>query len=193
MKHPFPRLTAAVFALTAATLVGVAGASTSIRVGFEPLVRESNAVAFVTPMTHASAWERGRIVTYTDVHVDARVAGRALPDHVAVRTLGGDVGRVGQVVEGEAVLTLGQPSLLFLRDARGSSPGVYAVTARAQGEYAVVADADGTARVKPSPGAGDTVLSNRPQTRLAAEVLHDLPVADVPLAVTQLWSRVHAP
>jgi hypothetical protein len=73
------------------------------------------------------------------VHVDTAVAGElGTSAETWVRTLGGVVGNVGQRVEGEAVLTVGRPCLLFLR--KGPVDGFYDVTARAQGQFPLVID-----------------------------------------------------
>src|SRR5690606_13537166 len=82
-----------------------------------------------------SQWEtvgqRRRIVTFTRVLVAEGVLGN--PElEVLVQTLGGRVGKIGQIVHGEAVLKLRERSLLFLQD---SSEGITRVTAMAQGHY----------------------------------------------------------
>ncbi len=169
------------------------------------LVRASSAAAFVTPVTQSSLWEDGRIVTYTDAHVDELVAGSGLADEVWVRTLGGEVGRIGQTVEGEPVFTVGRPSLVFVRPARAISaqamasgggviPGVYSVTARAQGQFPVVLDAAGEFRVRESSGVGATMApKGTVPPVLAAQILHSLKVTEVAETVGQSWSRLHAP
>jgi hypothetical protein len=180
-----------------------ASASVSIAIPFDSLVRVSTAAALVTPVTQTSSWQGGRIFTYTDVHVDQSVAGETLPETVTVRTMGGDVGTIGQAVEGEAVLTVGRPSLLFLHpsaplpgDTSGltSHPATYAVTARAQGQFPVVADAQGELRVRRSSGIGALVAPKGVgQPVLAGEALHGAKVGDAKTAIAQVWSRVHAP
>jgi hypothetical protein len=64
-----------------------------------------------------------------------------------VRTLGGTVGEIGQIVQGEAVLEHGVPAVFFLRD---SVPGTYSVTGMAQGHYGLHADQAGAFRLLPS-------------------------------------------
>ncbi len=64
-----------------------AAASVSIAVGFDQLVKDADSVVLVTAGDGQSAWEDGRIVTYTKVHVDQGVAGGApgqSPPFVAV-------------------------------------------------------------------------------------------------------------
>jgi hypothetical protein len=195
--------------LTGMLLVSDLRASTSIAVPFEALVRESSAAAFVTPVARTAVWENGRIVTYTDAHVDTRVAGSVPADDVWIRTLGGEVGDVGQRVEGEAVLAVGHPSLVFLRPASvlpagttsvaSTMPGVYSVTARAQGQFPVSfgTAAVGTAReprIYRSSGVGATLAPERiDRPILASDLLQGMTVHDVLATVVAAWGRVHAP
>jgi hypothetical protein len=180
-----------------------ASASVSIAIPFDSLVRASTAAALITPVTQTSSWQGGRIFTYTEVHIDQRVAGDTLPETVTIRTMGGDVGTLGQAVEGEAVLTIGRPSLLFLHpsapvpgDTSGltSRAATYSVTARAQGQFPVVADAQGELRVRRSSGIGALVApKGAGQPVLAGDALHGVKVDDAKTAIAQVWSRVHAP
>jgi hypothetical protein len=132
----------------------VARATTARAVRLEELVRQSRRVAMVTPLDAYSVWEtvgdQRRIVTYTRVRFDDHVQGEAPSDpELLVRTLGGRVNGVGQIVHGEAQLLAGERSLVFLRSrADGSS----AITAMAQGHYPVQADRGGVLRLSASPG-----------------------------------------
>jgi hypothetical protein len=202
------RATLALLALVAAAaVVGVrdAGASTSIAIPFESLVQRSTAAVIGTPLTQTSTMEDGRIVTYSDVHIDTSVAGDPPTDDVWIRTLGGTLGHIGQTVEGEAELTVGHPCLLFLRpavtlhsatpgDAPVPLPGVWSVTERAQGQFPVVRHADGVLRLVRSFGVdGALPPFGRPQALLAMDALHDVKVADATALVSKTWSQVHAP
>lgn len=115
------------------------------------LVHYSSAIIIGTPRSATSRWETiggsRRIVTYTRVHVDQGIDGSTGSDLV-IRTLGGQVGDIGQVVEGEAVLIVGQPALIFVY--RGVH-GTLSVTGMAQGHYPLIADAHGTLRLHASP------------------------------------------
>lgn len=116
-----------------------ASASVSIAIGFDNLVKDADDVAVITPGEHTSVWEDGRIYTYTKVHVDQGVAGDLGPGADGwVRTMGGVVGKIGQLVDGEPVFVKDQPSLLFLRKFKAG--GVFEVSARAQGQYPVTID-----------------------------------------------------
>ncbi len=198
------RSTLALLAVAAAALApGDAGASVSIVMTFDKLVGDSTAAAVITPITQMSLWEDGRIVTYTDAHVDTAVAG-TLADEVWLRNLGGSVGHIGQSVEGEAEMTVGHPCLVFVHPAmalRSSAsippapmPGVFSVTGRAQGEFPVVRGDDGELRVVKSSGIGATMAPKGvAMPTLAVDALHGLKVSDATDTVAEAWSRLHGP
>jgi hypothetical protein len=189
----------AVAAASAGLAVGTVAsdgyASVSIAITWEGLLRESTSAAIVTPIETHAIWEDGRIYSYCRVRVDRAVAGElAAGSEAWVRTLGGIVGKIGQIVEGEAVFAPGQPSLLFLR---AGANGSLEVTARGQGQFPVVRDsANAPARVVRSGFAGAllpprTVVSSA-TTRLAADVLHGRSVDDVASDVAANWGPMHA-
>jgi hypothetical protein len=123
--------------LAAATVSSDANASVMIAVPFDSLVKDADAVAVIAPVESKSVWEEGRIYTYTRVKVEQGVAGETGGD-VWIRTMGGVVGKVGQLVDGEPVFTPNKPNLLFLRKFKAG--GTWEVSARAQGQYPVVVD-----------------------------------------------------
>ena len=108
----------------------------------------------VTAAESRAVWEDGRIYTYTHVRVDSRGRRRARqPGAEAwVRTMGGVVGKVGQIVEGEAAFAPGRPSLLFLRP---GPVGAYVVTDRGQGQFPVVTDDRNARARRPEPRGRD--------------------------------------
>lgn len=186
-------------AVVAALAATDAGASVSIQVTWDGLLRESTAAAIVTPTESQSVWEDGRIYTYTHVHVDRAIAGDiATGDEPWVRTMGGVVGKIGQRVEGEAVLAPGHASLLFLHTGGNAPAGIYQVTARGQGQFPVVPAADGVSppHLVRSTAAGVLVPPNVagpvPNPVLAADVVHGRAVDDVATDVVAAWGRVHA-
>jgi hypothetical protein len=130
--------------LAGASVAGVlvptdAQASVSIAVAFDALVKDADTVGVVTPVESKSVWEEGRIYTYTRVKVEQGVAGElATGSEGWVRTMGGVVGKIGQLVDGEPVFTASKSSLVFMRKFKVS--GQWEVSARAQGQYPVIAD-----------------------------------------------------
>jgi hypothetical protein len=108
-------------------------------------VERSTRVVFATALDQACEWlvvgGNRRIVTLTRVRVEEHVTGSA-PEasELMVQTLGGKVGKIGQLVEGEAELAVGESSLVFTREVLG---GLYGVTAMAQGHYPVAVEARG--------------------------------------------------
>ena len=176
-----------------------AHASVSIQVGWDALLHESTAAVMATSTEARSVWEGGRIYTYTHLRVDRSLAGE-LPagSDPWVRTMGGVVGKIGQTVDGEAVLGPGQSSLLFLHP---GPPGAYVVTARGQGQFPLAPDADPKAppHLVRSHAAGALVPRAGPAAQgpvapapLAADVVHGRLVDDVARDVAAAWDRTHA-
>ena len=120
------------------------------------LVGRSRHVLVAEPLDAYSVWEeigsRKHIVTYTRVRALELLAGAdPKQDELLVRTLGGRVGELGELVHGEAMLTLGERGVLFVmptRDALG-------VTAMAQGHYPLRRDNAGAERLRRSPEAAE--------------------------------------
>jgi hypothetical protein len=204
-------LVSALVATAGATFAGLAAerdahASVVISVLFDELVRDSAGAALVTPTEQRTVWENGRIYTFTRVHVDRPVAGTVSQDPW-VRTMGGVVGKIGQLVEGEPVLTVGRPGLLFMQPLAEEGPGVYIVTARAQGQFPVVTDAQNAQHFVRASGVGGEVPTSpervaqisrsramaglAPAAPLAADVLHKRPIEDGVRDVTAAWARIH--
>ena len=187
-------LIALLFAGFASFLTEDARASVSAAVVFDALVRDTTSVGIATPIEQHAVWEGPRIVTYTRVHMESAVAGELKTNaDTWVVTLGGIVGDVGQVVDGEAVLRIGVPSLLFLRPDR-TSAGVHIVTARAQGQFPIALGADKKQRLFTKNTSAGMILRH-PTTaaqRLASEVIEGRSVDDVTLEIATTWKRVHA-
>ncbi|HTB77281.1 MAG TPA: hypothetical protein VK762_28750 [Polyangiaceae bacterium] len=172
-----------------------AAASVSIAATFDGLLHDSTTAAVVTAAESRAVWEDGRIYTYTHVHVSRAVAGELTTGGEAwVRTMGGVVGKVGQIVEGEAAFAPGDSSLLFLRP---GPIGAYVVTDRGQGQYPVVVDdPKQVAHIVKSHSVGmlvaPRVVATAAAPRLAAEVLHGRPVDDVAQEIAAAWVSAHA-
>jgi hypothetical protein len=193
-----PRAAASVVIL-AASLAGLhfatdARASVSLAATWDGLLHESTAAAVVSYVEARPVWEDGRIYTYTHVRVDRAVAGElAQGGDTWVRTMGGIVGKVGQIVEGEAAFAPGETSLLFLR--RGPV-GAYVVTGRGQGQFPIVnEDPQVPQKVVRSHIAG-MIIPRRPTTagpaRLAVDVMQDRPIDDVARDIATAWVAAHA-
>jgi hypothetical protein len=144
-----------------AALVGAGPAEASVAraISMNELIQRSRSVVLGVPLAAQSEWtEIGgsrRIVTLTRVRVDEHIA-RSKPDaEILVRTLGGRVGNLGQLVHGEAELHHNEACMLFLHD---DEPGLASVTAMAQGHYPLVADTGGR-WLKKSPGLAKLVMA----------------------------------
>jgi hypothetical protein len=195
-------------------IVGAAGliardaaASVSVSALFEELVQGSTAAAVVTPIERQGVWEGGLIATYTRVHVD-QVLGGALPDEVWVRTLGGAVGKIGQIVEGEAQFPVGQPSLVFVRPhvepRTQARAGSFVVVERAQGQFTVAGGAGDARRlaqasdlgslVAPPPSHWARAAQRLPPgiaPRFAHDVLDGRSLRDAAHEIASAWARMH--
>jgi hypothetical protein len=100
-----------------------------------------------------SRWESvgtsRRIVTYVSLQVTQPIDGRPPPEtSLMLRTLGGRVGDIGQLVHGEARFSLGAASVVFLAP---DVDGVLGVTAMAQGHYPLSTEPGQLARLLASP------------------------------------------
>ncbi|HEX3597259.1 MAG TPA: hypothetical protein VHU80_19255 [Polyangiaceae bacterium] len=126
-----------------------ANATLVLPVTLTELVSESQHAVVATPGAATSRWEtiggRERIVTYTPLHIEYTLDGTSPASEVMVRTLGGRVGDIGQLVPGEAALRQGASSALFLEPV---ATAVFGVTAMAQGHYPILADEKGARRLK---------------------------------------------
>lgn len=188
-----------------------AQASVSIAVTLDALVKDSDAVAVVTPVEHKSVWENGRIYTYTRVKVEQAVAGELTAGGDGwVRTMGGVVDKIGQRVEGEAVLTEGTSSFVFLRKQPDNTTN-WIVAARAQGQFPIVLDEVSKTRklvrattlgaILPPKTTGATTgpvadpskafVDDPSKLRLAGEVFHQRSIDDASREVTTAWKRLH--
>jgi hypothetical protein len=167
-----------------------ARASVSIAVTWDGLLKESTAAALITSMEARPVWENGRIYTYTHVRVDRAVAGELASGGDAwIRTMGGIVGKVGQIVEGEASFAPGERSLLFVHP---GPVGALVVTARGQGQFPVVADdPKQPAHIVRSQGTGMLLAPRIAAPRLASDVLHGRPVEDVVGDIASAWGATH--
>jgi hypothetical protein len=117
--------------------------------------------------------EGRRIVTYTEVEIQQALDGTQAPaGDVLVRTLGGSVGDIGQIVHGEAELKLGVVAVYFLHE---SMPEAYGITAMTQGHYPLSLDRQGAYRLSPNPNLSEFVLKDAQSavSRLRGKTLID--------------------
>ena len=147
---------------------GTAEAAVSVVVSLNELVSTATHVVVAKATERQSLWEETpsgrRIVTYTRLDVERSVVGDS-GTSLWVRTLGGAVGSTGQWVSGEAAITPGSRSLLFLTKA-GTT---FSVTAMGQGHFPIVTEGAVT-RLAGSPDAG-TLLPRRGPVVGARELL----------------------
>jgi len=108
-------------------------------------VVRSRFAVLATALSRESTWaqvgDSRRIVTITRARVEELVTGsQPETSEVLIQTLGGRVGKVGQLVDGEADFTVGETSLVFARELEVQRFGV---TAMAQGHYPLALESRG--------------------------------------------------
>jgi len=154
-----------------------AHATLSRAVRVEDLVTRSRHVLLGEPLESYSAWERigdrKHIVTYTRVRAHELLSGAdPKQEELLVRTLGGRVGELGELVHGEARLRVGDRSVLFVTPVQD----VLSVTAMAQGHYPLRRDSAGSELLQRSPAANEVIDDD------AASAIRRLPGLKVPEA-----------
>ncbi len=173
--------------VTAAAFAGISGqaeGSIARALGLTELARQSEQVVVGTALEASSRWEhigrQRRIVTYTRVRVDESIAGSATDSEILVRTLGGKVGKIGQVVHGEALLRIGESAVLFVGDAPDGTPSIAGMS---QGHYPIRTDSRGTRRLAPSPRSFELYGDDAAQKELSGRTL-----PDARARVTKAWN-----
>jgi hypothetical protein len=129
-----------------------AAASLARGLALEELVRSSArgivGVPLASECRYADIGGQRAIVTDTRVRVEEHFFARAPESlELIVRTLGGVIGDLGERVDGQAALRLGEPGVVFLSLSREN---VEFVTGMAQGHYPLRSDARGVLRLRPS-------------------------------------------
>jgi hypothetical protein len=152
-----------------------AQASLARALPLDELLVRSQHVLVGEPLDVSSVWEtigaRRHIVTYTRVRTLELLSGAdPKQDELLVRTLGGQVGELGELVHGEAILNLGERSVLFVTPSRGT----LTVTAMAQGHYPLARDGAGIERLRRSPQAAELLNTDGSAVRR----LHDMPLPE---------------
>lgn len=139
-----------------------AAASTFRPIPLETMVSKSALIVVATPVARQTrvvvVGSKQRVVTDSAVEVAWTLRGEdCAGKNIVVRTLGGTVGGVGQIVYGEARLVLGQSSLMFLTP---GPEGVFAVLGMAQGQFPLEPTSEGDWELRASRGL-DGVLAGR--------------------------------
>ncbi len=129
----------------------VSRATTARSVSLADLVARSTRIARAMPLEGSARFEdigdTRHIVTYTRLRIDELIAGSPNEPEVLVRTLGGHIGKLGEIVHGEAELALNEACIVFLQ---ANADGIDQVTEMAQGHYPLRNDASGALRLTAS-------------------------------------------
>lgn len=168
-----------------------ANAAVSVAITLEELTTSSTHIVVATAGDKRSVWEDlpggRRIVTYTRFHVESST-GTSPGQDIEVRTLGGAVGNIGQLVNGDAKIGKGERALLFLLK---TSSGALVVNGLAQGHFPIRADKDGNPKLFASPDAGSIVPRRGPTISVQERLLGLSPQAA--LALIESVQRAQKP
>ncbi|MEO7034628.1 MAG: hypothetical protein ABI335_12465 [Polyangiaceae bacterium] len=138
-------------ALTSLAWPRASQATTARAVSLRDLVARSTRVVFGVPLEGTPRYEQvgetRHIVTYTRFRVDELLQGGPQEPELLVRTLGGKLGQLGEIVHGEAELALNEQCVMFVH---ANPEGFEQVTAMAQGHYPMLSDESGTLRLHAS-------------------------------------------
>lgn len=117
-------------------------------VSLKNLVQHSTRVTRGTPLDSFARVETlggtRHIVTYSRLRIDEPILGPSGDSEVLVRTLGGQVGDLGEMVHGEAMLALNETCVVFVHQ---NAEGIEQVTEMAQGHYPMSVDKAGSPRL----------------------------------------------
>jgi hypothetical protein len=159
------------FAFSAALWPSPAGATVMVPLTVEDMAVQSACVVHGRVVQSRAAWDEGhqRIFTFTDIEIlDALHAPSALPKTITVRTLGGEVEKIGMRVSGTEKFAPQEEVVVFLRrdpvDAQafqtvGMSQGKYSVEHEAKGRAVAVPSLEGLAFARPDPNGGSMKVS----------------------------------
>lgn len=162
-------------ALSLAPLAAVA--TQTVPVTTEELTRRSDEVVVATVRASSSRWEHGLIVTDSELTVDAAVRGPSVVGAtISVRTPGGTVGRISQVIPDAPVLEVGRSYVFFLSG----------------GDGAVRFLAHLTAAVVPVTTTASGGLVARPAPSLLVDRSSAGATAPAPVALPAMLDRVRA-
>ncbi len=134
--------------LATLSLSRVSRATTARAVSLADLVARSTRIARAMPLEGSARFEdigdTRHIVTYTRLRIDELISGSPNEPEILVRTLGGRIDKLGEIVHGEAQLALNEACVVFLQT---NSDGIDQVTEMAQGHYPLHSDASGALRL----------------------------------------------
>jgi hypothetical protein len=144
-------------------------ATTARAVSLHDLVTRSSRVLRGTPLEGVARSEdiggARHIVTYSRVRVEDLIQGGPAESEILVRTLGGRMGNLVELVHGEAELALNEACVVFVHQ---NTDGTEGVTAMAQGHFPIANDASGTPRLRASQNMAHLVGGEQPAATLLA-------------------------
>ncbi|MCK6548220.1 hypothetical protein L6R52_20390 [Myxococcota bacterium] len=205
-KPLFPLVAALALSAASAT----AHATVMIPLSIEDLAVKSAAVVRARVLSSEAAWDtqKQRIYTTTTLEVlDPIHAKSELPRQITIRTLGGEVGKIGMKVSGTEKFTLNEEVVVFVRrdpvvttafQVIGMSQGKYHVEREASGGVVAIPSVEGLAFVRPQGASGTLMVdpSTPPPSRIPLAQLRERVLAAVKAAAetpAQLPSTLGTP
>jgi hypothetical protein len=158
-----------------------ARATTVLAADLPELAHGADAVIHGTVRRMESRWsgDGRRIVTDVEIQVSEALKGQPGAT-VLVTQPGGQVGDIGQVVQGLATFKQGEEVVLFL-ERRG--PRAFRVAGMTQGKYQVQRSADGTQVLAVPEPSGDTLLLDPATRQPTASTHRALPLPELKAAI----------
>ncbi len=143
-------------------------ATTARAVSLRDLVARSTRIVLGVPLEGTPRYEQvgetRHIVTYTRFRVDELIQGGPQEPELLVRTMGGRLGQLGEIVHGEAELALNEACVMFVH---ANPDGFEQVTAMAQGHYPMRSDAGGALRLSASRNMAHLIGQDSAVTQLS--------------------------
>jgi hypothetical protein len=180
-----------------------AKATVMVPLSIEDMAQQAACVVRGRVLSSNASWDdsRQRIYTYTEIEVlDAIHSAASLPKTIVVRTLGGEVGKIGMRVSGTEKFVIDEEVVIFLRkdpvdqtrfQTVGMSQGKFNVEVDARGRVAVPTaeglayarpDANGTLKVSEDAPIPAKLTLDELKTRVKTAVQAKTPATQVPLS-----------
>jgi hypothetical protein len=179
------RSNALLAALALTAVPSLASATVMIPLTIEDMAVQSAVVVRGKVLGSHAVWDQThqRIYTFTEIEVlDAMHTPSPLPKTVTVRTLGGEVGKIGMRVSGTERFTPNEEVVIFLR-ADPSDAKVFQTVGMSQGKFnvlheekatVVVPSHEGLAFAKPDEKTGTMTIGDAPEpSRITLVELRD--------------------
>jgi hypothetical protein len=135
----------AILLLIATTGVSQAVATTLMRMSLSQMARAAKVIVRARCVANSTVWDEGEIWTRTTFDVEESWTGPPGSRQIAVRLLGGSLGKITSHVSGIPRFQPGEDTVLFLEASRN-------------GDFAIVSWQQGTFRIRPNAAMGGEIV-----------------------------------